>query len=658
MNIYWWAGADGSRILMNWNVLTPGRELMGTYLEAGHLTKAIEYVESHAAFKAAYPYSVVGIFGKGGDDLETRTDEFVTVAKKQTTPERKIIVSNMVDFFEDFEKTYGATLPTFSAAFGNEWDLYPASVSELSARVRRSVEKLRAAEALASLVGVKQPNFLQGRREARDLAWMNLGIFWEHDWTADGLVARAERTAWGHKLADQIESYVDTLHSDAAAVLAGMIRTSPGSQRFYVFNPLGWTRSSAADVPYTGPLPIQVVDLTTGGETPSQMVSLPDGARVLRTLASDLPSVGYKVYEVQNGKGHDYSPAALVEGNVIENARYRVKVNGNGAIGSQLDKAQNNREFAAGSLNDLGSDRGRVEVENAGPVSVTLRATADEPLAHVSRITLFRDSGLIEIRNDINQNFDGTHTWGFNFKLTAPDVWHEESGAVIRARTLADGGHYSPTMSCLEWLTLNHFADMSGEDGTGVTLSSSDLAFMKLGGSCTVDGQPRLDTQTAHIQVLAGGQIDGSSLGIRKEGEDTHFLQRFGLRVHQGFNATQAMKFALEHQNPPVAAWLLGGTAYPKKSCSLLSISNPDLLLWALKPADDGVEKGLILRTWNLSTSPQPYSVSLTGGIASGVRASHIETDIAPLVVNNGAVDSRAERSQIQTLRLIPRENK
>ena len=43
-------------------------------------------------------------------------------------------------------------------------------------------------------------------------------------------------------------------------------------------------------------------------------------------------------------------------------------------------------------------------------------------------------------------------------------------------------------MSRLEWLTLNHFADMSGEDGAGVTLSNSDLAFMKLGNSAIHDG--------------------------------------------------------------------------------------------------------------------------------------------------------------------------
>ena len=80
------------------------------------------------------------------------TDEFVAVAKEKTTPDRKIAVSNIVDFFEDFEKNFGKSLPSQSAGFGNEWDWYTASLTEVSARVRRSVEKLRAGEAAQSVV--------------------------------------------------------------------------------------------------------------------------------------------------------------------------------------------------------------------------------------------------------------------------------------------------------------------------------------------------------------------------------------------------------------------------------------------------------------------------------------------------------------------------
>lgn len=666
--IYWWKGNDNSRILMKWNTMLnagSGARTMGGYAEARYPEKELEFVTSDAGFQKLFPYDVIGVFGKGWDDLKTLTDEFVTIAQKKTTAQRKVIVSNTNDFFIDFEKQYGKSLPEFSASFGNEWDLYTASVAELSSRVRRSVEKLRAAEALTSLVTTQWPDFLAGREVPRSQAWLNLGLFWEHNWTADSRdVTREQRANWGRKVAGGIESYVDTLHADASYALGGMIRSAGVNRRFYVFNPLGWQRTDFADVPYDGDAPVQVIDLTTGAEVPSQVVMIDESGRqgyrrYLRVQAADLPAVGYKTFEVRQGQGQVYPPAATVTGKVMESGVYKLTLEDRGAISSILDKSQGNREFA-GSLqngrlriNDLGQDPGKIEIENAGPVSVTVKATGSSPLLHTSRITLFRDSRRIDLRNDIQENFDGTHTWSFSFNLNQPDVRHEEVGAILRAKLLADGGQYSPVMSRLEWLTLNHFADMTGQDGAGVTLSNWDCSFMKLGDSTIVDGVSRLDVKTPQIQVLAGGQIDAPQAGIAKQGGDTHFLQRFALETHTGFNATHAMKFALEHQNPPVTDWIRTGGSLPEKTYSLLTISNPDILLWAFKPAEDGLGKGLVSRVWNLTAKPQEYSLALATGITSAIKTTHLETDLDPLPVRNNAVTVRLEPSQIQTMRLM-----
>ena len=74
------------------------------------------------------------------------------VAKAMSNSRRRVIVSDENDYFVDMEKTHGKDLPEVRAAFGNEWDLYSASMSEVSASVKRATEKLRAAEAMASAV--------------------------------------------------------------------------------------------------------------------------------------------------------------------------------------------------------------------------------------------------------------------------------------------------------------------------------------------------------------------------------------------------------------------------------------------------------------------------------------------------------------------------
>ncbi|MEW5978790.1 MAG: glycoside hydrolase [Acidobacteriota bacterium] len=671
--VYWWRGLDGSRILMKWNTMILGHnKSLGGYAEAFDPAASLEFVETDPRFSSLYPYRIIGLFGKGWDDLKTLTDEFVTFARAKTNATRKVIVSNQVDFFQDFEASYGAKLPEFAASFGNEWDLYSASVAEVSARVRRSVERLRSAEALATLVSLKRPEFLRKRQPARDQAWMNLGIYWEHDWTSDsGHIERRTRATWGRKLATQIESYVDSQAGDAAYALGSLIEKKGSKLRFYVFNPLSWARTEAVDVPYGWSLQnegtsesLRVIDLSSGSEAPWQLVRLKTheyvkGRQYLRVLARDVPPLGYKVYEVQEGTSQPVSAGPRVnESNVLENETYQITVAPRGAITSLVDKTRNRREFASvvegKAINDLGPGSGQLEIENAGPVSVTLRATAGGPVPHISRITLFRESRRIEIHNEITQNFQDILTWGFGFNLRSPDVWHEEVGAVIRAKLLAEGGHYSPTNSRLDWLTLNHFAAISGEDGVGVTLSNADLAFMKLGASAMVEGLPQFDTRTPLLSVLAGGQVDGPKLGIPQQGGDSFFTQRFALQTHETFQATEAMKFALEHQNPLVAGVVAGGSAYPEKSYSLLQISDPNVMLWALKPAEEGIEKGIIARVWNLASSPRPFTLSLETGISSAQRATHIETDIEAAKLSAGALSASAAPSQMLTFRLLP----
>ncbi len=218
-------------------------------------------------------------------------------------PNRQVIVSNEQDFFEDFEADLRHDgLPSLACTFGNEWELCVASLAEVSARVKRAVEKLRGAEALATLVSLKQPAFMTGREAARDLAFLDLGLYWEHCWPADGpTVTNAQRLAWLRRLVNEIEGYVNPLHNDAADALGGMIQKSGSNTRFFVFNPLSWARTDMADYAYSGSANIRVIDVATSQEVPSQIVTV-DGQTYLRILASNVPSVGYKVFEIQPGQ--------------------------------------------------------------------------------------------------------------------------------------------------------------------------------------------------------------------------------------------------------------------------------------------------------------------------------------------------------------------
>ena len=546
-------------------------------------------------------------------------------------------------------------IPTVSASFGNEWDLAPASMAEVSARVKRSLEALRSAEALATLVALRNPSFLDGRDVARDRAFLDLGLFFEHDFENGGPnVSGSVRIAWQRQVAAEIESYANALTADASTALGALIQKTGTNPRFFVFNPLSWTRTDVTDIPYTGALPVHVVDLTTGQEIPSQIV-VNGSSQYLRVQAPGVPSVGYKVFEIQPGAGQTFanSPTASSSTGVIENEFYRLTVSPRGAVTSFVDKRLGNREFAGNTggfaINDLGAASGSLAVENAGPVSVTLRATSSSPLSHTTRITLTRGSDRAAIQNEITQNFGGTREWRFSFNQSSPEVRHEEVGAVLLAKLTTQGGAYSPTNARYDYLTLNHFADMSGSDGTGVTLSNADAYFMRIGNSSV----STLDTATPQLSVLAGGSLRPYNPIVNQAG-DSYLRQRFALQSHGPYDQPRAMRFALEHQNPLVGGTVSGGTAYPATSYSYLSISDPNVLLWSLKPAEEGIGEGVIARTWNLTGTPKPFSISLSEPIARAKSITHIETDRSDATVSAGSLTATAAQNQLQSFRLFP----
>jgi alpha-mannosidase len=645
--VYWYGGPDGSRILMKWYSITDNQHL-GGYAEARYPDEIIETLSAQW-FLESYGYRVAGAFGKGWDDFTTLTDEFVQVARTKSDATRRVIVSNQVDFFADFAATYGDALPVVAESYGNDWDLYCAALSEVTAQVKRAVEALRTAEALAAQAALVAPGFMAGREDVRAQAWMALGLYWEHNFGQLGVypIHGAARVAWQRQLASDVAGYVDALQRDALAAL-GLRADASGGEQVRVFNPLSWPRTDAVDLPVDAAEPLHVIDAATGAPVPAQR-AMRDGQPVLRFLAEGVPALGWKAYTLRPGAPpQDFPDAATVTGGVIESAHTTLTLDGRGAILSLIDRARGGREwvrpYAGLALNDPGgTGGGTVSIDSSGPVTVTLRADSEVPLAHTTWITVYAHSPRIDIHNEIMQNFDAVQTWTFSAAVDVPHVWHEEVGAVILARTVSDSGHYADALARYDWLTLNHFAAITGADG-GLLLSNADCCFMKLG-----DSTPEaLDTATPQIHVLAGGRVGGDgSAGIPDQGGDDRFTQHFALLPFDRFDPAAAMRAALEHQNPLLAVYT-GDDAPMLDAGPLLTASNERVLVWAIKPAED--VDALLVRLWNLTDTPQDVRLTLGAGpIVSAVRVTHIETPAASAPLDDGALSIRLRPQQIRS---------
>lgn len=674
--LYRYTGLDGSSVLMKWYIYDERKTSpLGSYAETrtvipskdavkeiGSLIPRLDAMCDTISPNSKYPFNAVAAYGYGHDDLETYlSPEFIQVAKNGTTPNRKVRVSVLEDFFRDVEKNY-PQLPSESVTYGNEWDLLSVSMNETTAKMRRATEQLRGAEALATLVSLTNPHFADQLIDMRNKAWDSFGYYWEHDWTGDSKLAMTERPAWQVKLQQNLTAYTDTLHKLSIQNLGNQISQSV-NPCFFVFNSLSWSRNDVADFEWGADYPVKVIDLQTKKEIPSQLITKSE-KKYIRIFAENIPSVGYKVFEIRKEKPAEFPASITVSGETISNSFYSLRLSRSGAITEITDKRANNRQlvkFIEGRyLNDLGSgdvDSGKpIEVENAGPVSVTLKANSGYPVKHTVRVTLYANSPRIEIENSIDVNFEDIKTWAFSFDLNNPTTRHDELGAVITAKLENNGGHYSSQNARYDWQTFNHFANLSEAD-YGVTISNLDCSFFKLGRSSVYT----LDENASQLSALAGGRVDkkwedGGYLGFANQNGETSFNYHFALTTHQsGFDAVGSMKFSLEHQNTLVTGEVSGGKSASKQNeYSLLTVSDPSVLLWSVKPSEEGIENGLITRFWNMGSSKSNPEIKLSHNIGNAWKTTHIETNEKQLNPVNGTLQVSFNPYQINTFRLLP----
>lgn len=657
--VYWWRGLDGSRILMKWYSLGDSNESLGGYAEARKPNEAVAFINQNKDFQKRHPWQTFGLFGYGWDDLKTLSNRFPKDARRLTRENQKMVVSNMEDYFRAFERQYGGQIPVESLAYGNEWDLLCASMAKQTARVRNAVEKLRAAEAISVFVARHDPTFWLKRKQQRDQAHLNLGLYWEHDWTADSTEQlRQKRAAWQKKLADQISTYVETLHADGLAAMGSLI--SPASsndnsdsnfnaklktQSFALFNPLGHVRSGVVKVEVSNEKIVDVVEQQTGKSlawhresgTPRLLVvevdSVPaTGVKVIVVKQSDIPEAQVAVETVD--------PVGSDRQVVLENQKLRVTISG-GKISGLFSKVLGRELAGARGLNVLVDEESVSQVPlNVSSVRKTARNSVKiafgRPISRSVTVSLSGENDWIDIENRIDENFSKTLSWAFDFASSNDfQLHHEEVGAILRGETKANGGHYAKRNARYDWLTAGHYVNLSDRTAK-VTVSNTDCCFFKFG-----DSTPRsLDTKHSRVRFLIGGQIDGPKLGIRKQNRDTNFVQRFAIGVSPVDKYVRApMEWALERTNPLVAIPLLGNSPQnversakllePRVEVGQLEKDLPNsVMLWALKPAEDQTGK-IVLRVWNVANEPREAIVKVKG-LTSVQAVTHIETPLDP----------------------------
>ncbi len=175
-------------------------------------------------------------------------------------------------------------------------------------------------------------------------AWIRFLWHQFHDDVTGTSIPQAYQFSWNDELtaANQFDG---VLKSSTSAISAALDTRASGVP-LVVYNPLSIARRDGVDAtvqfPAAVPANIVVVDAVTGKDVPTQIVSHTDREAHILFLA-DVPSVGYKIFDVQSRSGvAGVTPSAApsrvkATSTSLENARYAVTFDTNGDIASIVD---------------------------------------------------------------------------------------------------------------------------------------------------------------------------------------------------------------------------------------------------------------------------------------------------------------------------------
>jgi alpha-mannosidase len=554
-----------------------------------------------------------------------------------------VISATADQMFKDITPAEASTLPSYTG----ELELTNHSAGSLTSQAYqkrwiRKEELLADAAEKSSLVA----QWLGGRTYPLDRlndAWTLAMAAHFHDLAAGTATPRSYEFAWNDDVI-AMNQFSDVLNSATDAVSQALDTQTKGTP-VVVFNQLNIQRQDLVEaaVDFDGK-PAKAVRVTgpDGNPVPSQV----SNGKVI--FAAKVPSVGYAVYDVEPVTDAPAASSDLrIMQNELENAYYRVTLNGDGDVASIFDKQANRELLSAPARLALSYDNpqmwpawnmdwtqeqaapkeyvsgpAKIRIVEDGPARITLEVTRETAGSRfIQTISLAAgDAGKrVEFGNVIDWS-----TRERNLKATFPLVASNEMATynwdigTIERPTAQPKKFEVPSH---QWIDLT---DMSGKFGATILTDAKN-------------GSDKPDDHTLRLTLIrtpgvAGGYPDQATQDIG------HHEFTYGIAGHSNGWRDAQTDWQGQRLNAPLLAFAAtkhAGTL--GKSFSLLKISNPRIRVLGMKKAEESDE--LILRLVELDGTPQrDVHVAFAAPITSAREVNGQEHPLGDAHIEGGAL--------------------
>lgn len=595
--VLFWQAAKGYSWFHNFNV---GR--------AGEKTKSnlMDYLRELDAEK--YPYEMVQLrytIPADNGTTDSHLSDFVKQwNEKYISP--KIVLVNVGEMMEKFEKKYHNIIPVYSGDYSPYWEDGAASTAKELAITRQTSNRLNQSEILSTMIHADKFD-----NEKFYKAWRDVVMFEEHTWGSWNSISDPDNPfttwQWNYKKAfatDGEERSKNILEDISSQINDGNV--------YEVYNTSSWNRTDLVFLPKQTDLNLMngVID-SDNRICPSQTLS--DGTMVF--LAQNVPALGSKKYRLINQNASPKS-GLTISRTELENEFLKVTVNPeNGSIESIVRK-DNNEELVDHQKSGInqylyvpGRDPSKavttknvsIRIKENGPLLVSLLIESEAPgtkklsqeirlIKGINRIDIIDIVDKLKVREKEAVNF------AFPFNVPNGKMKIDLGVGILEPEINQLAG------SCKDFNCAQKWVDISNVK-SGITWTTTDAPLIEIGELINeelVNGYKQWKKKTTLSNTFYSYVMNNywhTNFKADQEGEVTFHYSIF---PHDAFNESDATKRGIETNQPLIVSAEDENSAESK---SLFTIENKNVILSTIKPSVD--KKGIMLRLYNASSQSE-----------------------------------------------------
>ena len=660
-NAFFWQSPDGSKIL-HWNgehYLFSNYDLQLHEAYEKSFPKVTDYL-AKLEKRGDYPYDLIGfhISGYVTDNCPPKkelSDRVKDWNAHWAYP--KLRLATMSEFFGALEKKYAKSIPTYKLGWPDYWTDGVASTAYETGLNRLAHGDILTAEKLAVAAKLADKAFVYPAGEIRE-AYESATFYDEHTWGAFNSISDPDsefaRSQWAYKagFAYNAREIAKTVLGRSLPVLAKGI-ASPEARAIAVFNPLSWERTDVVRIDLPAELRgkdarFKLFDKRNGFEIAYQRPE----PNVIMFLADKVPPLGYGVYTLAlDTAPMDFPAMPKAAGNVLENRYYKVTADPiTGGLSSVIDK-ETGRELVdaktktglnqyiyenpIGGRNAVNNMAGTVKYDRFSPVAAAATAGLSGPVAS-SLILTSKAKPCSDIRQEIVL-YDGLKRIDFVNRLVK-DETREAEGLYFAFPFAVEAG--KPRMEIADatmapeteqlpgttrdWHAIQNWVEIAGPKQS-VVWSPIEAPLVEFGAINTGKWLAKLPPNSTALYSYAMNNYWHTNF---KAGQGGPFVFRYAVTTRPGgADLTASTRFGGEVHAPLVAAWLPAKNAgpLPAGGASLFSLDKPNVIIQALKAAEDG--NGIVIRLREIAGVET--TVRIASPLFKGDTLTYSATDVS-----------------------------